>query len=460
MNSIARVTVRRDHIRLAGNLYLPAGAGPFACIVFVHGLGSGKDSPRNVVIAARLVDAGIAAVLFDLSGHGESDPDPREGIEAFVEDLDAVFDWASARPEIDPERIGVAGSSLGGVVALDTARRQLIHPAALVLRAPPAEGRQFVHVEVPVLVIAGGRDPLLSQIRNATAMSEWTTLSVVDGAGHLFEEPGTLEQAVAETVDWFKGHLSGTPEPSMRDTGGGGLTMENTPEATEAIFALRKPVQRYPDRVDAGRTLGACLEQYKGRDVLVLGIPRGGVPVAAEVARALGADLDVIVARKLGAPGQPELAIGAVTSNGGRFLNQEVIEGIGVTDEYLQEVTAAEIAEAHRREEKFRAGRPAARIRDRIVIVVDDGLATGATMRASVRSVRKHEPARLVVAVPVGSRDACAVLRQEADEMVCLYEPAPFWAVGLYYENFEPTLDDEVAEILQKYQKPPAIRAD
>jgi len=231
-------------------------------------------------------------------------------------------------------------------------------------------------------------------------------------------------------------------------------------EGTSVDQAIFAPGQRYIDRVDAGRTLGACLQQYKGRDVLVLGIPRGGVPVAAEVARALEADLDVIVSRKLGAPGQPELAIGAVTSNGGRFLNEELIQAAGVTKDYLERVTAAEMAEAHRREERFRGGRPAARISDRIVIVVDDGLATGATMRASVRSVRKAEPARLVVAVPVGSQEACAALRQEADEVVCVRQPDLFWAVGLYYEDFEPTLDDEVASILQRYQKPTTVRAE
>jgi putative phosphoribosyl transferase len=208
----------------------------------------------------------------------------------------------------------------------------------------------------------------------------------------------------------------------------------------------------YRDRIDGGQALAACLKQYAGRDVLVLGIPRGGVPVAAEVARALDAELDVIVARKLGAPGQPELAVGAVTSNGGRFLNEDAIAQIGVTDVYLKHVTEAEMAEAHRREQKFRHGRPAAAIKDRIVIVVDDGLATGATMRASVRSVRKAGPAKLVVAVPVGSREACFALRHEADELVCPHEPEMFWAVGLYYQNFEPTLDDDVMSILEEYR--------
>ena len=208
----------------------------------------------------------------------------------------------------------------------------------------------------------------------------------------------------------------------------------------------------YRDRLDAGQKLATGLRNYAGRDVLVLGIPRGGAPVAAEVARHLDAELDVIVARKLGAPGQAELAIGAVTANGGRFLNEEVISQLEVTDEYLKQVTESEMAEARRREQIFRRGRAAAAIKDRIVIVVDDGLATGATMRASVRSVRKAEPAKLVVAVPVGSREACSALRSEADVVVCLHEPELFWAVGFYYQNFEPTLDDDVTAILEEFR--------
>jgi putative phosphoribosyl transferase len=217
ITSNLRVTIRRGDLRLAAELMLPVAEGRVPCVVFVHGLGSGKDSPRNVVVASRLVDAGIAALLFDLSGHGESDDDPRDGHEAFVEDLEAVFDWARSRAEVDSERIGVAGSSLGGVVALEATRRRLIHPAALVLRAPPAKPHEFAHVDVPTLVIAGSHDPLLPMIRQAVAVTECTTLAEVRGAGHLFEEPGTLEQAVQRTVQWFEGHLRGTPEPPVRN---------------------------------------------------------------------------------------------------------------------------------------------------------------------------------------------------------------------------------------------------
>jgi predicted phosphoribosyltransferase len=207
------------------------------------------------------------------------------------------------------------------------------------------------------------------------------------------------------------------------------------------------------DRVQAGELLAGCLEQYRDRDVLVFGVPRGGVPVAAAVARALHAELDVVVARKLGAPGQPELAIGAVTANGGKFVDEEAVRMLGVSEDHLRKTTEAEMAEAHRREERFRGGRPAARIKDRVVIIVDDGLATGATMRAAARSVKGRGPAKLVLAVPVGSPQACAALRQEADEVVCPYQPDPFWAVGLYYQRFEPTQDEDVAAIIGQFRE-------
>jgi putative phosphoribosyl transferase len=216
----------------------------------------------------------------------------------------------------------------------------------------------------------------------------------------------------------------------------------------------------FRDRIDAGRALAERLGMYRGKDILVLGIPRGGVPVAAEVARRLNGELDVLVARKLGAPGQPELAIGAVTGNGGEFVDEEMVDYLGVSEAYLQRVRQEQLGEARRREARFRGGRPAERIRDRIVVLVDDGLATGATMRAAARSVRKHRPALLVVAVPVGSREACAALREEADEVVCPLVPEFFGAVGSFYENFEPTEDAEVESILREFAPRAAATAE
>ena len=209
-----RATVVRDGVSLAVQLMTPAGEGPWPAVVFVHGLGSGKDSPRNVVVAARLVDSGIAAALFDLSGHGESSEDPR-GEAAYPDDLAAVFGWAASQPELDGERIGVAGSSLGGVAAVEAVRRGLAEPRSLVLRAPPLEPGALTGLTVPSLLLAGERDPLLERIESAARDCPAATLSIVPGAGHLFEEPGTLEEATRRTVAWCEATLvarAGAPE--------------------------------------------------------------------------------------------------------------------------------------------------------------------------------------------------------------------------------------------------------
>jgi predicted phosphoribosyltransferase len=205
----------------------------------------------------------------------------------------------------------------------------------------------------------------------------------------------------------------------------------------------------YADRADAGRRLADILAPLREQAPLILAIPRGGVPVAAEVARRLEGNLDIVVARKLGAPGRPELAIGAVTTDGSRVLNDEIIAALRVTDTYLAAITAAEQAEAQRRETDLRAGLASRPIQGRTVIIVDDGLATGATMRAAVRSVRQRRPARLMVAVPVGSTSACQAVRAEVDVVICPRRPEPFWAVGAYYAAFEPVEDDQVRRLLR-----------
>jgi predicted phosphoribosyltransferase len=307
----------------------------------------------------------------------------------------------------------------------------------MVLRAPPLGPGDWVTLDVPSLILIGSHDPLLPDVRAGAAGCPVATLSVVEGASHLFEEPGTLEEALTRTVEWFRTRLVSQDDPPAEAPTG------RVARIADTYGAL------FHDRRDAGRQLGERLaERYAEQNVLVLGIPRGGVPVADEIAKRLAAELDVVVARKLGAPGYPELAIGAITANGGRFLNNEVIRELNVSEAYLQAVTDEQRAEARQREDRFRGGRPPGEFPGRTVIIVDDGLATGATMRAAVRSVRAGGPAKVIVAVPIGSEQACTALRDEADDVVCLFMPEPFWAVGFYYEHFEPTEDAEVEQIL------------
>jgi len=210
----------------------------------------------------------------------------------------------------------------------------------------------------------------------------------------------------------------------------------------------------FADRADAGERLGKALSRYRGERPLVLGIPRGGVPVAAQVAKAVDGELDVIVARKMGSPISPELAVGAVTADGARYLNEETIGALDVSAEYLERVAKEKSADALARERRFRAGRPPLSVEGRTVILVDDGIATGSTMIASARSIRARHPERLVIAVPVGPRETCDSMRAEADEVVCLETPAFFMAVGLHYRDFSQTEDEDVDRLLRAWQAP------
>lgn len=210
-------------------------------------------------------------------------------------------------------------------------------------------------------------------------------------------------------------------------------------------------MRRFRNRAEAGRELAAQLAVYAGRDdVTVLGLPRGGVPVAAEVARVLGVPLDVFLVRKLGVPGREELAFGAIASGGARVLNPDVVATLGIDSETTESVVAREQAELERRAVAYRGTAEPPELGGRVVILVDDGLATGASMRAAVEAVRALGPARVVVAVPAAARQTCEELAREVDEVVCLMTPEPFFAVGMWYADFSETTDDDVRELLRE----------
>ena len=207
----------------------------------------------------------------------------------------------------------------------------------------------------------------------------------------------------------------------------------------------------FRDRTEAGRLLAERLVDYANRsDVLVLALPRGGVPVAFEVAKALAAPLDIFLVRKLGVPGHEELAMGAIASGGVRVLNEDVVSYLRIAERVIDAVAEREQEELERRERAYRGERTALDLRGRSVILIDDGLATGSTMRAAVVAIRQQRPSRLVVAVPVAAESTCSAFRPEVDEIICARTPEPFYAVGLWYEDFSQTTDDEVRELLRR----------
>lgn len=244
-------------------------------------------------------------------------------------------------------------------------------------------------------------------------------------------------------------HLPNSPPALYTPVIAANLAVELTCKQEHQSFG--EALMRFRDRSEAGQLLARILERYKGRDgVLVLGLPRGGVPVAYEVARALHLPLDVFIVRKLGVPGHEELAMGAVATGGVRNLNQSVIKQLNIPPAAIEEATVRALMELQRRERLYRGDRPPLDVAGQTVIVIDDGLATGATMRAAVASLRHQNPAKIVVAVPIGAAETCTDLHSVADEVVCPATPVEFYAVGLWYEDFDQTTDAEVTDLIHR----------
>jgi putative phosphoribosyl transferase len=206
----------------------------------------------------------------------------------------------------------------------------------------------------------------------------------------------------------------------------------------------------FEDRREAGRRLAEKLSRFKDEQTVVFALPRGGVPVGYEISRALEAPLDVFISRKLGAPGQPEFGIGAVAVGGVRILNQDVVRRLGIPDDYIEQITAQEIAEVGRRLRYFRGERPEPEVGGRTAILVDDGLATGVTARAAVQALRMRKPRSLILAAPVCAAQSAALFKTVVDELVCLESPSDLGAIGFWYRNFEQTSDEEVVELLER----------
>ena len=207
----------------------------------------------------------------------------------------------------------------------------------------------------------------------------------------------------------------------------------------------------FENRRDAGKQLAKELSEFKGQnDAIVLGLPRGGIPVAYEVAKALELPLDVFIVRKLGVPGQPELAMGAIASGDIKVMNESVVRNAGISDQQIEEVAHKEKEELKKREKAYRGARPDIDLQGKTVLIVDDGLATGASMRAAISALRKHNPKKIIAAIPTAPRDTCQEFESEVDQIICLRTPSPFWGVGGSYQNFSQTTNEEVRTFLNK----------
>jgi putative phosphoribosyl transferase len=429
-----RVLIPSDSVQLEGELTIPKHAT--SVVLFAHGSGSSRLSPRNQFVAEVLQNAGIGTLLFDLLK--EEEAEDRENvfdIDFLAHRLSDATRWLRHRDGTRTPPLGYFGASTGAAAALVAAAQEKAI-GAVVSRGgrPDLAIRHLTGVTAPTLLIIGGHDFGVIELNEKAyrVLRCEKSLKIVPGATHLFEEPRALEQVAELAAEWFTRHLkaSGSADP---------------PTQQSAV---------YLNRETAGRMLARQLMSYAHTNAVVLGIPRGGVPVAKEVADALGAPLDVIVVRKLGAPGQPELGIGAVVDGDHprAIFNQDIIEHLGVSDEYMDAEIARQLKEVNRRESAYRGGSAKILLTGKTVIVVDDGIATGSSVRAALRGVRRQKPKRLILATPVASPESVEALRSDADEIICLETPEDFFAVGQFYRDFHQTTDDQVKAILRKKQ--------
>ncbi len=423
MTPVAEIILGRES--LPGLLATPPD--PRGVVIFAHGSGSSRLSPRNRLVAEGLNAAGYATLLFDLLTEEEA-RDRRNvfDIALLSSRLAEAVDWARGDDRLFALPFGLFGASTGAAAAIVAAVERRADVSAVVSRGgrPDLAEERIGALNAPILFIVGGDDPeVLALNRSAQGICRvWSELKVVPGATHLFEEPGALEQVIAAATKWFDRHL----QP--------------------------RPVQ-FEDRESAGRILARALVRRAPRDPVVYALPRGGVPVAAPVARALGAPLDLILARKIGTPGNPELALGAAV-DGERpdiVVNHDIAAALGLSEQAIGKLATREFAEIERRRKTYLGDAPPIPARGRAAILVDDGVATGASMEAALRAVRRRDPDRVILAVPVAAPDSLDRLAALADEVICLAQPWSFQGVGQFYRNFHQLDDDEVKRALAEF---------
>ena len=401
-------------------------------VLFAHGSGSSRFSTRNRRVAKVLQQAGLGTLLMDMLDETEEEDRANVfDIDLLAHRVTAAVDWTTRQRVANRLPVGLFGASTGAAAALRAATHRPGIVQAVVCRGgrPDLAWDDLPKVAAPTLLIVGEQDHEVLKLNQSALhrLGGVHELRTVPGATHLFEEPGALAEVADAAKEWFLGHLAGH-------------TVKDNPYAR--IFANRE---------DAACHLAARLKKRPFTDPLVLAIPRGGVVVGAVLAEELHADLDVVLARKLRMPGNPEYALGAIAETGDFYLNIDAEKLPPHLQSYLDQECRHQMAEMERRRNSFGQGRAPRSVTGRSVVVTDDGIATGSTMIAALRALKMQHPRELIVAVPVASPDRLRQVECECDEALCVIETSLLQAVGHFYRDFTPVEDDEVINLLNRF---------
>ena len=446
---------------LEGDLTVPLGAR--AVVLFAHGSGSSRYSSRNQFVANILNNKGIATFLVDLLSQQEKRKDEetkhvRYNIELLAERFAAVTNWLAQQPETKDFKIGYFGSSTGAAAALIAAAR-LNAAKAIVTRAgrPDLADESVLHqVKAPTLFIVGGNDkpviPMNKRALESLSNTEAKEMAIIPGATHLFEETGKIEEVTQLAAEWFECYLLRTGKKFHNKYAKLTRARLLSPLWNRHQFQIK-----FKDRFAAGEILASMLSRYKNnnqdRDGLtVIVIARGGIIVAAPIAEKLNADFDIIIPRKLRSPLDSEKAIGAIMHDDSVYLDKSTLDTqYDISGVYIDMEIGHKKKEMEHMLSLYRPHAGEYRIRDRTVILVDDGVATGATIIAAATWIRKQEPKRFVIAVPVAPKGVVKRLKNEADEIEIIRSPSDFKAVEQFYYEFHAVSDDQIMEVVKRH---------
>lgn len=444
---------------LEGDLTIPLGAQ--AIVLFAHGSGSSRYSSRNQFVATILNNKGIATLLVDLLSQEEKRIDKetrhiRYNIELLTTRFAMITNWLAQQSEMADFKMGYFGSSTGAAAAL-TAAVRLGAARAIVTRGgrPDLADESILHqVKAPTLFLVGGDDRPVTAINKRAlellSNAEAKGLAIIPGATHIFEEPGKMEEVAQIAADWFECYLLRT-----------GKKFHNKYAKIKRTGFLLSLLDRhafqikFKDRFAAGEILASMLGRHKNnqdRDgLIVIGIARGGVVVADPIAEKLNADFDIIVPTKLRSPHNLENAIGSIMQDGSVYLDTSALQTQNdISNEYIDMEKLEQRKEMERRLSMYRPYSREYKIRHRTVILVDDGIATGATMIAAARWIRKQEPKRLIIAAPLAPKLVIERLKEEADQIEVIRNPSEFKAVEQFYQEFAPVSDDKIVQIAKR----------